>query len=94
MRRSEPLTQRADIGAELPATSSDILRLVSVRRRGHVGIGTTSPAAKLQVSGARYGVGHFLQLIEFSGTESTRGKIGNDFNIACQLRSPTPEYCR
>jgi len=38
------------------------------------------------------GVGHFLQLIEFSGTESTRGKIGNDLNIACQLRSPTPEY--
>jgi len=51
MRHSESVTQRADIGPELPATSPDIVRLVSVRHRGHVGIGFTSPAAKLGVDG-------------------------------------------
>ena len=38
------------------------------------------------------GVGHFLQLIEFSGTESNRGKTCYDMDIGGQLHSPTPEY--
>ena len=62
MRRSDPLTQRADIGAELPATWSDILRLVSVRRQGHVGIGTSTPSSTIHAySSGTYGTGLQLQ---------------------------------